>query len=81
MPSRRGAGVSEDFGLARAYAGVRALRIADGPDEVHLRSIARLELDRHGERARAWRESAPRAPASLQLAPMMVAAPAHSQPV
>jgi acyl-CoA dehydrogenase len=51
-----GAGVSEDFGLARAYAGMRALRLADGPDEVHLRSIARLEIGRHGERVRAWRK-------------------------
>ena len=38
-----GAGVTDDFGLAYAYAGVRTLRIADGPDEVHRRSIARLE--------------------------------------
>jgi alkylation response protein AidB-like acyl-CoA dehydrogenase len=38
-----GAGVTEDFGLAYAYAGVRTLRIADGPDEVHRRTIARLE--------------------------------------
>ena len=35
------------FGLARAYAGIRALRIADGPDEVHRRTIARLELKKH----------------------------------
>jgi acyl-CoA dehydrogenase len=51
-----GAGVSEDFGLARAYAGMRTLRLADGPDEVHLRAIARLEFGRHGNRVRAWRE-------------------------
>lgn len=51
-----GAGVSEDFGLARAYAGMRTLRLADGPDEVHLRAIARLEYGRHAERVRAWRE-------------------------
>jgi len=38
-----GAGVTKDFGLAAAYAGVRTLRIADGPDEVHRRTIARLE--------------------------------------
>jgi alkylation response protein AidB-like acyl-CoA dehydrogenase len=38
-----GAGVTKDFGLAYAYAGVRTLRIADGPDEVHRRAIARLE--------------------------------------
>jgi acyl-CoA dehydrogenase len=39
-----GAGVSQDTPLAAMYAGVRALRIVDGPDEVHLRDIARLEL-------------------------------------
>ena len=39
-----GAGVSEDTPLAAMYAGVRTLRIVDGPDEVHLRDIARLEL-------------------------------------
>jgi alkylation response protein AidB-like acyl-CoA dehydrogenase len=38
-----GAGVTKDFGLAAAYAGVRTLRIADGPDEVHRRTIAKLE--------------------------------------
>ena len=38
-----GAGVSEDVGLARAYAAIRTLRLADGPDEVHRRAIARLE--------------------------------------
>jgi acyl-CoA dehydrogenase len=53
-----GGGLSEDFGLARAYAGQRALRIADGPDEVHLRAIARLEIGRHGARMRAWRDGA-----------------------
>jgi alkylation response protein AidB-like acyl-CoA dehydrogenase len=37
------AGVSEDTGLAHAYASIRTLRIADGPDEVHRRAIARLE--------------------------------------
>ncbi|KAM6978094.1 acyl-CoA dehydrogenase family member 11 [Aplochiton taeniatus] len=39
-----GAGVSQDFPLAQMYAYVRTLRIADGPDEVHLSSIAHLEL-------------------------------------
>ena len=39
-----GAGVSQDTPLAAMYAGIRTLRIADGPDEVHLRDIARLEL-------------------------------------
>jgi len=42
-----GAGVTEDFGLARTWAGMRTLRLADGPDEVHRRAIARLELRKH----------------------------------
>jgi len=42
-----GAGVSEDFGLARAYASTRTLRFADGPDEVHRNAIAKIELARH----------------------------------
>jgi alkylation response protein AidB-like acyl-CoA dehydrogenase len=54
-----GGGVSDDFGLARAYANMRTLRLADGPDEVHRRAIARLEIGRHGERMRAWRDAAP----------------------
>lgn len=41
-----GGGVSDDFGLASAYAGIRTLRLADGPDEVHRRAIGRLELAR-----------------------------------
>ncbi|MFM7500964.1 MAG: acyl-CoA dehydrogenase family protein [Actinomycetota bacterium] len=39
-----GAGVSQDTPLAAMYAGIRTLRIVDGPDEVHLRDVARLEL-------------------------------------
>jgi acyl-CoA dehydrogenase len=42
-----GAGVSDDYGLARAYASIRTLRLADGPDEVHRRAIARLELNKY----------------------------------
>ncbi|HLI14030.1 MAG TPA: acyl-CoA dehydrogenase family protein [Alphaproteobacteria bacterium] len=42
-----GGGVSEDFGLAHAWAHARALRLADGPDEVHVAQIARLELGRN----------------------------------
>jgi acyl-CoA dehydrogenase len=42
-----GAGVSDDFGLAAAWALARTLRLADGPDEVHLEAIAKLELKRH----------------------------------
>lgn len=41
------AGVSDDTPLAAMWAGMRTLRIADGPDEVHLRDIARLELLDH----------------------------------
>jgi acyl-CoA dehydrogenase len=39
-----GAGVSGDFFLAAAWAGARTLRLADGPDEVHLEAIAKVEL-------------------------------------
>jgi len=39
-----GGGVTTDFGLARSYAQIRTLRLADGPDEVHNRAIARLEF-------------------------------------
>jgi acyl-CoA dehydrogenase len=42
-----GGGVSDDFGLAYAYAWARALRFADGPDEVHRNQIGRLELRKH----------------------------------
>jgi acyl-CoA dehydrogenase len=39
-----GAGVSGDFPLAKMYSGMRTLRLADGPDEVHTETIARLEM-------------------------------------
>jgi len=52
------AGLSEDTPLARMYADQRALRIADGPDEVHLMAIARREL----RRAAAARDRAASAP-------------------
>jgi acyl-CoA dehydrogenase len=42
-----GAGVSQDFELASAWAHIRTLRLADGPDEVHNRAIARLEFAKH----------------------------------
>jgi acyl-CoA dehydrogenase len=42
-----GAGVSQDFLLAHAYAGARSLRLADGPDEVHREQIGKLELSRY----------------------------------
>lgn len=41
------AGLSQDFPLAGAFAGIRTLRFADGPDEVHKNSLARAELKRH----------------------------------
>jgi len=41
-----GAGVSQDTFLAGAWANVRTLRLADGPDEVHIESIARQELEK-----------------------------------
>jgi acyl-CoA dehydrogenase len=46
-----GAGVTEDFPLASAWAHLRTLRLADGPDEVHKRSIARHELAKYRPRA------------------------------
>ena len=42
-----GAGVSQDTFMASAWAGVRSLRLADGPDEVHIESIAKWELGRN----------------------------------
>ncbi|WP_375784866.1 acyl-CoA dehydrogenase family protein [Bradyrhizobium sp. Pha-3] len=44
-----GAGVSDDAGLARDYASVRTMRLADGPDEVHCRAIARLEIRKYAD--------------------------------
>ena len=43
------AGISQDFSLARAWQHVRTLRLADGPDAVHRRQIARWELKRHSQ--------------------------------
>jgi len=52
-----GGGVSQDFGLAKAYAGIRTLRLADGPDEVHNRTIARMEYAKYaGNSMRAANE-------------------------
>ncbi|MEE2662877.1 MAG: acyl-CoA dehydrogenase family protein [Myxococcota bacterium] len=50
-----GGGVSSDFGLASTYAQIRTLRLADGPDEVHRRTISRIELKRQAERSGARR--------------------------
>jgi len=48
MQLHGGAGLSNDLPLAGAWTAARALRLADGPDEVHRGVIARLELARHG---------------------------------
>jgi acyl-CoA dehydrogenase len=45
-----GAGVSQDTPLAMSWAHIRTLRLADGPDEVHNRSIAKLEFEKHRPR-------------------------------
>jgi acyl-CoA dehydrogenase len=45
-----GGGVSQDFHLAMAFAHARALRLADGPDEVHRETVAKLELAKHMNR-------------------------------
>ncbi|MFM7070048.1 MAG: acyl-CoA dehydrogenase family protein [Actinomycetes bacterium] len=47
MQAFGGAGVADDVPLARMYAGLRTLRFADGPDEVHRRQVARTELARY----------------------------------
>jgi alkylation response protein AidB-like acyl-CoA dehydrogenase len=46
-----GAGVSQDFPLARSFANLRTMRIVDGPDDVHNRGIARAELKRYRDLA------------------------------
>jgi acyl-CoA dehydrogenase len=48
-----GGGVTDDFGLAMAYANARLLRIADGPDEVHRNQIGKLELAKYKAKAAA----------------------------
>ncbi len=45
-----GGGVSDDFPLAEAFAGIRTLRLADGPDEVHEASLAKAEMRRQAAR-------------------------------
>jgi acyl-CoA dehydrogenase len=47
-----GAGMSEDTPLAEFFAGARALRLADGPDEVHLNALGKAELNRNTRRTK-----------------------------
>lgn len=53
MQAHGGGGVSDDFGLAKLYANTRIVRFTDGPDEVHCRQIAQLELAKHAGRSYA----------------------------
>jgi acyl-CoA dehydrogenase len=53
-----GAGVSQDFHLAYAYARTRVLRLADGPDEVHRETIAKQELGKYLSQANRKRDDA-----------------------
>jgi acyl-CoA dehydrogenase len=50
------AGVSQDTFLAHAWASARTLRLADGPDEVHLETVAKLELRHSGPGGRLAQE-------------------------
>jgi acyl-CoA dehydrogenase len=52
-----GAGVTSDPGLAKLYSGIRTLRLADGPDEVHNRTIARMEFGKYGDKATRQRNA------------------------
>jgi acyl-CoA dehydrogenase len=48
-----GAGVTDDFGLGHSWAAMRTLRLADGPDEVHRRTVAKFEFKKSAEREKA----------------------------
>jgi acyl-CoA dehydrogenase len=50
MQVHGGGGMADDFPLAYSYTSARTLRFADGPDEVHNRSIAKLELKKYHQR-------------------------------
>ncbi|MET8430824.1 acyl-CoA dehydrogenase family protein [Nocardia sp. NPDC004860] len=50
MQIHGGAGISDDFPLSAAWTAARAIRLADGPDEVHLDLVGRVELAKYAER-------------------------------
>jgi acyl-CoA dehydrogenase len=54
------AGVSQDTFLAAAWANVRTLRLADGPDEVHTEAVAKLELGKQGKQGKPRAQMLPR---------------------
>ena len=60
-----GGGTGPDFPLATAYAGARSLRLADGPDEVHLGVVARILLKPYAAKAAA----VPAGPAAVPAGP------------
>ena len=55
MQAHGGGAMSQEFPLAYMWSRMRALRFADGPDEVHRQQIARLELRRHNYKSKAAR--------------------------
>lgn len=75
-----GCGVSDDVPLAELYAGIRTLRIADGPDEVHVRTVARQELAKQRAAAQAA-SSTPRNSASTAVSPVRAPKTARSRVV
>ena len=44
-----GGGVAQDFGLAELYANTRIVRLTDGPDEVHCRTVAHMECKKYAD--------------------------------
>jgi acyl-CoA dehydrogenase len=53
IQSHGGGGISQDFDLAQMYANARTMRLVDGPDEVHNRAIARIEMKKYIDQSQA----------------------------
>jgi alkylation response protein AidB-like acyl-CoA dehydrogenase len=53
IQSHGGGGVSQDFDLAKMYTNARTMRLVDGPDEVHNRAIARIEMKKYIDQSQA----------------------------